>query len=270
MSVRSDIEPVKGQRRLSYTRRCGRVDWGHARPKAALSLKSQMFAEQGSDPVTRSADLNLEGEPAFSLTFGEMMQTSVLGFPLRRSTDHLWIVKKGLSHAVREQVALGIFLAGSYEFEALQSSIPYVWRTDSGFSVEDLVSDLIGFYIAFRDISMERMRVICGEVSVQESYRIWDTYTPHGIGSVKNRTAKPILFPTKEGVRSAADTSFPHELATIRPAPEGVDWVRPERGELDPRLVSMRAKMTVSRNGRVGAAAPGTMALPARAGAAHR
>ena len=198
------------------------------------------------------------------------MQTSVLGLPLVRSTDHLWVVKKRLSHAVREEVALGIFLAASYEFETLQSSVPYVWRTDSGFSVEDLVSDLIGFYIAFRLFDMDRMRHICGEVSVQESYRIWDTYTPRGIGSVKNRTAKPILFPTKEGVHSAADTSFPHELTTIRPAPEGVDWVRPERGQLDPRLVAMRAKMIVSRTDRVGAAAPGTMAFPARAGATHR
>lgn len=97
-----------------------------------------------------------------------------------------------------------------------------------------------------------------------ESYRVWDTYTPRGIGSVKNRTARPILFPTTEGVRSPADLSFPHELTTIRPAPEGVDWVRPERGELDARLVGMRARMNVSRTGHVGAASPGSLALPQR------
>ncbi len=264
MSQRSDIEPRRDDRRLSYTRRCGWVDWGHARPGAALSLKRQMETEQGDDVELRSVDLTLEGAPAYVLSFGEEMRTTAFGMTLRASTEHAWVVKKGLLPAVREEVALGIFLKASYEFERMQSSVPYRWRTDSGFSVEDLASDLIGFYIAFRGFTMDQMRNICGEVSVKESYRIWDRYTPHGIGSLKNYTAKPHLFPTTEGVYTAADIAFPPQLATIRPAPGGGDWVSPERGVLDSRLVQMKAKINVSKVGRVGAAAPGSIAVPSR------
>ena len=134
----------------------------------------------------------------------------------------------------------------------------------SSFSVEDLVSNLVGFYAAYRGFSVARLRQICGEVSMAESYRIWDQYTPGGISHIKNRSVRPVLFPTKEGVRSPADTSFPVELMTIRPAPEGTDWVRPARGQFDQRLVGMGARIDVSRTGRVGAAAPGSMAFPAR------
>lgn len=187
------------------------------------------------------------------------MAREVLRRPYRPSVGY----QTRPEHAAREQAALGIFLAASYEFEQLQSSAPFSWRTSSGFS-EDLMSDLIGFYVAFRGFNMARTRAICGEVSVKESYRIWDTFTPHGIGLLKNYHTRPVLFPTKEGVSLPADVSFPHELMTIRPAPDGSWWVRPERGQLDPRLVAMKAKMTVSRTGRVGAAAPGTMAFPVR------
>lgn len=270
MTERADIEPVNGLRRLSYTRRCGWVDWGHARPTAALGLRQQLLSELGADASLRQVDLSLENAPAYVVTFGERMGKIWRGRFYGVSTDHLWVVKKGLSVAAREQVALGIFLTGSYEFEQLQSNAPFSWKTESGFSAEDLVSDLIGFYVAFRGYTTERMRTICGEVSVKESYRIWDTYTPNGIGLLKNRHPRPILFPTREGVRSSADTSFPLELTTIRPAPEGVDWVRPERGQLDQRLVGMNARMNVSRTGRVGAAAPGSIAFPVRSRPASR
>lgn len=133
MSVRSDIEPRGTERRLSYTRRCGWVDWGHARPGAATALKRQIYGEEGRNARLRGVDLLLENRPAYVLTFGESMAGSVLGISMRTTTDHLWVVRKGLSTSVRDQVALGIFLAGSYEFETLQSGFPYSWKTESGF-----------------------------------------------------------------------------------------------------------------------------------------
>lgn len=147
----------------------------------------------------------------------------------------------------------------------MQSSSPYSWFTPSGFSGEDLVSDLIGFYAALRGIRLVRMREICGEVSVAESYRIWDTYLPRGLGGLKNRTFHPVLFPTKKGIRSAADTAFPVELITVRPSVEGSDWVRPEGGFIPQRLINLRAEITVSRGGHVDVARPGTIAMPIRA-----
>lgn len=261
MASRKDI----GARRIGYTRRCGWVDWGHARPGGVAGLKAQIDRERGRDVALRGVDLTFEGVPAYVLTYGQGMGVSAFGQVFKISTDHLWVVKKGLTTAARERVALGIFLTASHEFERFQGRLPLSWMTrGSSFSVEDLVSNLIGFYAAYRGFSVARLRQICGEVSLEESYRIWDRHTPGGISHIKNYSTRPVLFPTKEGVRSPADISFPAELATIRPAPEGGDWVRPARGQLDQRLVGMGAKINVSRAGRVEAAAPGSMAFPAR------
>lgn len=73
VTERVDIEPIGGVRRLSYTRRCGWVDWGHARPTAALGLKEQILSEQGADSALRGVGLALENSPAYVLTFGERM-----------------------------------------------------------------------------------------------------------------------------------------------------------------------------------------------------
>lgn len=68
VTERVDIEPIGGVRRLSYTRRCGWVDWGHARPTAALGLKEQILSEQGADSALRGVGLALENSPAYVLT----------------------------------------------------------------------------------------------------------------------------------------------------------------------------------------------------------
>lgn len=208
VTERVDIEPIGGVRRLSYTRRCGWVDWGHARPTAALGLKEQILSEQGADSALRGVGLALENSPAYVLTFGERMGKVWRGRFYGAPTDHLWVIRRGLNHAAREQAALGIFLAASYEFEQLQSSAPFSWRISSGFSAEDLMSDLIGFYVAFRGFDMARTRAICGEVSVKESYRIWDTFTPHGIGLLKNYHTRPVLFPTRKVSRYPPTSAF--------------------------------------------------------------
>lgn len=262
MTKRSDIEPTQGGwRAVSYTRRCGWVDWGHALPRNATRLLRQIWSEQAQIGALSRVDVTFENERAYLLTFGEDM--TKLG--LSATSEHHWVVKKGLPRQARESVALGIFLVASHEFETLQSSSPYSWFTPSGFSGEDLVSDLIGFYAALRHIPLVRMRQICGEVSVAESYRIWDKHLPNGLGGLKNRTFRPILFPTKEGVRSGADTVFPVELTTVRPSAEGDGWVRPEGGFVPQRLIDLRARIAVSRMGHVNAAQPGTIAIPLRA-----
>ncbi|WNG16084.1 hypothetical protein [Cystobacter fuscus] len=224
MTSRSDIKPNdRGWRRLSYTCRCGWVDWGHALPGSALALKKQLDAERGDEPSLRHLDVRLNGKPAFVLSYGQEMGRG----PLRISTHRHWIVAKGLSDQQREEVGLGIFMSASHTFETMQGSFPFsIASGSSSFSVEDLVSNLIGFYSAFRGVSQDSMRRICGEVGVEASDQVWSEHTPQGLQTHRNRDFKPILFPCGECEK--ADTSFPQELSTLKAATPGFLYVAPQ------------------------------------------
>jgi len=84
-------------------------------------------------------------------------------------------------------------MSTSHSFESLQSFWPYILITDSGYSAEDLVSNLFGFfqavnyadYTPFLDIS-----------SKEKAYRIWDYYGP--VGQFKNKSVLLLLFPDPE------------------------------------------------------------------------
>ena len=165
------------------------------------------------------------------------------------SAERHWIVRRGLSRGARENAALGIFLSASFDLEGAQASFPFSWATNSGFSAEDLVSNLIGFYSAYRGYSQEQQRTICGEVSIAESQRLWDAHLPNGLGAIKNRSLRPVLFPTRESVHGPADTSFPSEFTSIKPSPSGGDWVRLRDRFIPGALVNTGATITVSREG---------------------
>lgn len=115
ISSREDIapKPLRNFRRLSYTRRCGWVGWGHAFPPGALQLKGQIDRKRSGFHLLDRLSVTLEGAPAY---------------------------------------------------------------------------------------------IICGEASVAESLPIWDEYLPNGIGAIKTRTTRPVLFAVREGVSSPADT----------------------------------------------------------------
>ena len=68
MTDRSDIEPNgRGWRRLSYTRRCGWVDWGHALPGNPLSLKRQLEAERATWPGLSRLVVRANGQPVMTV-----------------------------------------------------------------------------------------------------------------------------------------------------------------------------------------------------------
>jgi hypothetical protein len=226
MTSRTDIMQDKdGWRRLSYTCRAGWVDWGHASAEGPARFKRNLIAEKSfpGNPLWHNVQVEIDTGmgrvPAFIIQHQEEMTK----FGLTAKAGHLWAVQKGLTMQQREQVAFRIFMDTSMSFEAMQSSFPYVLFTDSGFSGEDLVSNLIGFYRAFRLNHIGRtdstpVRRWLGEVSLQESLHIWDQYlSKHGgLGAMKNKTTIPQQFKTDA---CKGNCSFPPELASIRPAP---------------------------------------------------
>jgi hypothetical protein len=68
------------------------------------------------------------------------------------SKSRSFAVRRGLSRAEQESVALGIFLDVSHRFEQMQAGGLWAIATDSGYSAEDLVSNLVGFYRAVRPV----------------------------------------------------------------------------------------------------------------------
>lgn len=225
MTDRNDLFPDSdGYRKLSYTTRCGFIDWGHALPGGALSLLRKVQGTR-SDAEFRNISITLQGRRAFVFRYSQEQGARLPGgLMLRRGPGGMWAVRSDVVGNTAIGVAMAIYQRASMMFEAFQGAFPDgLVSGDSSFSSEDLVSNMIGFHRAHTSRSVEDMRRICGETSVAESVRIYDTHLPGGIGSRKNRTFQPILYPTREG---DGDTSFPEELTRIRPVTSSAYWVR--------------------------------------------
>lgn len=215
MSTREEVESGV----LVYTCNCGWLDTGHAdsrsrRPHVgAESLWRQMTTESGM-PSQKS------GANGFKVTYTQDMRK----YHVTAAETRDYFVAKGLSIEQKETVALAIFMEVSVGFETLQGSFPWAWVSraskDSSFSEEDLVSDLIGFYVAVRPGI--RPRELCHAVSKEASLAVWDTYG--SVGSNKNHSFNPVFHPCDECKGAGR---FPAVLQQITPATKGRlfrDW----------------------------------------------
>jgi hypothetical protein len=191
MTERSDLTPdAKGFRRVSYTCRYGFVDWGHALPgrpgdpNSLAALHRQLTTEKGVWPGTEAIDLRLNGKPAFLITYGMGMGKRVLGLKLGMSTMSHSVVQRGLSTRQREEVALGMLRLATEQFETIQEKM----GLSSGFSAEDLPSNMLGLLSLFRGLPLPQLRIMLGEVDVKSSTEVWDRQLGSGgLGAVKNR-----------------------------------------------------------------------------------
>jgi hypothetical protein len=255
MTTRADIFPDRdGWRRLSYTCRAGWIDWGHAgrgKPHETNSisgLNHQVMNQRSNWPGLDGLDIHYMGKPSFVIAYGQAMGREVRRVPLIRSTMRHFVVRRGLAKAQREQVALGIFMSTSRQFEALQASSFYSVFTNSGFSVEDLVSNLVGFFGALRSIPEAQLRRLCRETSPEISAKVWDNNTPNGFGSIKNKSFRPRIFHCLE---CGEDTEFPSAIAGLRAEPQGPLYRAPAERFIDGRLVNARRPIAMDGSGRV-------------------
>ena len=91
-------------------------------------------------------------------------------------------------------------------------------RQYSGYSAEDLVSNLIGFY---RAVEPCRQYIrICEPVSKSIALQIWDKYGP--VGNNKNYSATPYIYPIPPASDRPMRARLPLMLNTIKPAKQGV------------------------------------------------
>jgi len=94
--------------------------------------------------------------------------------------------------------------------------------TDSGFSAEDLVSDLISFYRAVEP--GRRYIEMCEPISQAKALAIWDKFG--AVGSHKNNSFRPLLFPVdgdEEGISAPTYGELPSFINSIKPLPNGFD-----------------------------------------------
>ncbi len=247
-------------RRMFYTCNCGWIDVGHANPRSdqphvgADSLWRQMCEEK--IPATRDAhpwipvlgDNNRfrfpNGREGFLVTYRQQMQQVLFRDPAvyrKRSEfvstgkeEHTYVVSRGLNQEQKKSVALAIFQRVSLGFETLQAEPPAKWSTNSGYSVEDLVSNLIGFYRAVGDPFIERGEVppmICGPcLGLEDNYRIFDRKyqnpadaANHGKdwSQIKNYAFSPKLPSYVDDACRGKLCKFPALLQVIRPARYG-------------------------------------------------
>lgn len=199
MSKRSDIKDgisSSGEKSgIIYTRVLGWIDLGHAGGEDCRRLKAILFEEK-----------NRKFFPEFNEWYFpvDYFQDFALNFKINNITRQTAVgintplmVRSCLSWEVKKRIALTIMMKTAYRLEALEQSRAFSWYTDSGFSGEDLVSDLVGFYRIFGN-GVDPV-VLAYPTTKEYALRIWDCYGP--IGSYKNKEFRPLLFPQPSPLR---------------------------------------------------------------------
>ncbi|MES2886733.1 MAG: hypothetical protein V4739_01865, partial [Pseudomonadota bacterium] len=171
----------------------------------------------GGPDVVDARDPNANG---FLLTYSQDMGKVVGGKMIGVGKEKKFVVSHKLTPSEKIQVALAIFMEVSIGFETLQDSFPN-FVTKSGFSQEDLVSNLIGFYIACGVVTHAHVLAEAKPVSKEVALSIWDNEGP--VGSNKNKTFMPLFSKaTTKQCHIACDGLSP------RP-PSFMNAIKPER-----------------------------------------
>jgi hypothetical protein len=204
MSKRSEIvdgpAATLSKRGLIYTEVLGWVDLGHAQGNDIRSLLLQFETGESG------------GRPYYDVTYFQDMRK--FNKKIGTSKYTVWRIKKGVSRSEQFSIALAMMKKVAYRFEGLQGAFPFSLMTDSGFSGEDLVSDLLGFY---RAVDGMHYFSELKPISRDEALKRWDFYGP--IGAFKNQSFRPLIFPDPEKTPNARPYLgfLPAFMTTIKP-----------------------------------------------------
>lgn len=183
MSKRTDIldgrQAATESYGLVYTEVLGWIDLGHAQGTDIRALLNKMALGEAS------------GKEYYDVTYSQGMTSPYKIF--RTGKFITWRIKHGRPYWEQKSIALAMMMTVARRFEAFQGSFPNSLITDSGFSGEDLVSDLLGFY---RIVSKQNPFEMLRPVSKTEALKRWDYYGK--IGSFKVNDFIPLLFPDPE------------------------------------------------------------------------
>jgi hypothetical protein len=223
LSSREDID----REWLDYSCHCGWIDWTHATPGAVNRTKEGFLlwdytigvpSNKGSAPSNTTK--------GFLVTYGQTMYPDFAPW-FRGGIVGEYFVKYNLLSHEQKAVALGIFKEVSEGFERDAQGL-----ISSSFSVEDLPSNLIAFYMAVKGYSRPRIENECGVVSNCLAKQVWDrAFGRDGdIGDCKNEQWTPVnfnestcLLPYQTCV-CPKTMQWPSVLDDIKEVPKGELW----------------------------------------------
>lgn len=187
------------------------------------------------------------GDTGFRVNFSmfTISATAPLVGTVGAGINNSFLVRHNMSLEKQKSTALSIFLATSIEFEKFQFSLETRFTNwlsetargkslDSGFSNEDLVSNLVGFYVGIEDISAIDAVNLCHPVDKDTAEMVWKKYG--SVGSRKHNSIFPDLSEntayndeTRQQCRDdciGQPRKFPAEFQTVSLATHGVDYIR--------------------------------------------
>lgn len=168
------------------------MDTGHANPGGAKKLLDDIVHERHLEDHRTDNRHTIEDRPCFVINTHQGMGCK----QVRVLAGSTLLIRKGLSKTRKTEVALAIFMDVTVQFESMQANKFLSQMTDSGFSVEDLMSNLISVHRAVDEVSMVVIRQECGAVSADAPLKVHDTNFAQGIGAAKIREfLRPAYLP---------------------------------------------------------------------------
>jgi RHS repeat-associated protein len=188
-----------------YSCNCGWIDWGHALPGLASTILERLKAKIDWDRINHY--YGWTGQRGIRVTsgVGGVLQTPLgnIGLVVPLVNDFA-VVKEDEIDASLVPIATGIYIEHSEAFEEVQSQKWYKRSFEavggvlgagagrSGFSEEDLPSNIIGFWIALQmreGISYEdakkKVQDICGTVGKAKSLEVYEKEYDNGSGFIE-------------------------------------------------------------------------------------
>lgn len=151
------------------------------------------------------------------------------------------MIRRGLALSLRKQIAFGIFLRVTHGFESLQATL----LSSSGYSVEDVISNVLSFYGGVNGYGRDYLERRCGPIGRRESLTMYDAGCYEGCTWAKYM--EPRYFPTCACVGMPR---FPPELKTIIPEYPGMYYAaladRYEPSDFEGKRVTIGYSGTVS------------------------
>jgi RHS repeat-associated protein len=171
LATLSDV--VSGK--LVYSCDCGWIDWSHAGDRTEEIDRNAPLPRAWRDMLLSTGRASIMGGGyKMTLRQGQQAHLPLIGI-VRDQMVRNYYVANGLTNDQLQGVLLSAWMDISMQFETHQSHVNWIdfRKPNSGFSNEDLPSDLIYFYRVVKGYPKSTIETLCGALSTTSSLRIW-------------------------------------------------------------------------------------------------
>jgi hypothetical protein len=209
---------------IVYTCNCGWLDKSHMginkNNKLIIPQNQYVGAINLWKQINEEVGFKSKYRNGFRIIYRQ--EASITSFLPNIGVTKKYFIPSGLSLQQKEAIALSIFQELSIEFEDLQADGAIIGRGDSSFELADLISNLLGFYLAIdSSLSIDKVFRLAKTLTAEQSLEMYSKY-PETFTSekYKNRKFTPIFFENS----FCTSPKFPQEFQRIVPAVKGKDF----------------------------------------------